>query len=183
MVNPDGRNLTEAVSWSAFRLMAYKDEYEVARLHTLPEFRARLATQFEGEYRLRFHLAPPILARADPNSGLPRKIAFGQWIVPVLHTLKFLRGLRGTAFDPFGWSAERRHERRLITDYEALIRQLCNGLSASTYPLAIQLAELPARIRGYGHVKQASLREFEHAQVALMALLNPQPPRAAGDEH
>ena len=180
-VNPGSEQLAEAVAWSAFRLMAYKDEYEVARLHTLPEFRGRLARQFEGGYRLKFHLAPPALSRTDPNTGLPRKIALGQWILPVLHALSRMRRLRGTAFDPFGWSAERRQERRQIADYERLIRQLCDGLTAARYPLVVRLAALPASVRGYGHVKQRSLREFQVAQAALLAELNLQPPRDAGD--
>ena len=171
-LHPDTLDLTEAVAWSAFRLMAYKDEYEVARLHTLPQFHEQLANKFDGEYRLRFHLAPPGLARTDPNTGQLRKMEFGPWILPLLRTLARLRRLRGTVLDPFRWTAERRRERRLVEDYERLVQQLCDGLCANTYPLAIRLAALPASIRGYGHVKQASLREFDLAQSALLAELS-----------
>ncbi len=180
---PGSEQLTQAVAWTAFRLMAYKDEYEVARLHSQSAFRARLEAQFEGDYQLQFHLAPPWFARPDPDTGLPRKMAVGVWMLPVFRMLARLRRVRGTAFDPFGRSDERRQERRLITDYEAMIADLCRRLDADTHPLAIRLAALPARIRGFGHVKQASLREFGLAQAALLQELNSLRPRAAGDTH
>ena len=180
LVIPASASLTEAVALSAFRLMAYKDEYEVARLHTLPELGARLGSQFEGDYRLRFHLAPPVFSRLDPDTGVPRKMELGQWILPILRMLKHLRGLRGTALDPFGWSAERR---RLIGDYEGLVRRLCDELSVTSHPIAVRLAALPYMIRGYGHVKQASLREFELAQATLLTELNLHRQSVAGDTH
>ncbi|MCB1624455.1 MAG: indolepyruvate ferredoxin oxidoreductase family protein, partial [Pseudomonadales bacterium] len=171
-IMPDSDALTSAVAWTAFRLMTYKDEYEVARLHSQPMFRTGIAAQFEGDYQLRFHFSPPLLARRDRNTGRPRKIAFGQWVLPVLRTLASLRFLRGTHFDPFGWTAERKLERQLIVDYEVLVSQLCADLSDTTHALAVRLAELPAEIRGYGPVKQASLKQFHTARGQLLAELD-----------
>jgi indolepyruvate ferredoxin oxidoreductase len=149
--------LTEAVARGLAKLMAYKDEYEVARLHADPAFIESLRERFEGDWSLTFHLAPPILGRTDPVTGLPVKRAFGAWMLPLLRGLARLKGLRGTAFDPFGRTEERRTERALISDYEALVDALIAGLDATNHAQAVALARLPEQIRGYGHVKARHL--------------------------
>jgi indolepyruvate ferredoxin oxidoreductase len=149
--------LTEAVARGLAKLMAYKDEYEVARLHADPAFVASIREQFEGDWQLRFHMAPPILAKRDPQTGAPVKREFGPWMLPALRTLAKLKFLRATAFDPFGRSAERRTERALITEYEALLDELLVGLDVSNHAQAVALAKLPEQIRGYGHVKDRHL--------------------------
>jgi len=151
--------LTEAVARGLAKLMAYKDEYEVARLHADPAFVASIREQFEGDWQLRFHMAPPILAKVDPQTGAPVKREFGPWMLPALRTLAKFKFLRGTAFDPFGRTAERRTERALITEYEALIDELLVGLDASNHAQAVALAKLPEQIRGYGHVKDRHLEK------------------------
>ncbi len=164
---PCSTRLTEAACRTLYQLMAYKDEYEVARLMADPAFMQGLARDFEGRPRIRFHLAPPLLARRDPATGRPRKSEFGAWLLPLLRVLSKLRFLRGTAFDPFGYHTERRMERGMVAHYEKALRTLCEGLSESTLELAIRLAELPQMIRGYGPVKAARAVEF-HAQEKLL---------------
>ena len=161
--------LTDAVARGLFKLMAYKDEYEVARLLTDPAFRTGIARQFEGDWSLRYHLSPPGLARVDPRTGRPRKIEFGPWLAPLLSMLARLRFLRGTPFDPFGHTAERRIERALIPRYRALIETVLSGLKAESLELALEIARLPEDIRGYGPVKQRYLADFERHEAALVA--------------
>ena len=156
-VAPGAPALARTVAEQAYRLMAYKDEYEVARLYSDPAFTARLAAQFEGDYRLRFNLAPPLLARRDPQTGLPQKREFGAWLRPVLRGLAQLRGLRGTVLDPFGYTEERRMERRLVEDYFALVDELTTRLTPTNLALAVELAAWPGAVRGFGHVKARSL--------------------------
>ncbi|MCL4801558.1 MAG: indolepyruvate ferredoxin oxidoreductase family protein, partial [Burkholderiales bacterium] len=171
--------LTEAVARGYAKLLAYKDEYEVARLHARPEFRASLDAAFEGGYRVRFHLAPPLLARRDPATGVPRKIAFGPWIAPVLRLLARLKVLRGTALDPFGRSAERRAERALVAGYEALVEELLARLAPERHALAVELAALPEAIRGYGHVKAAAIAAAKRREAELLAELRAPSAKAA----
>jgi indolepyruvate ferredoxin oxidoreductase len=167
---PDGNLLlSAAVARNLFKLMAYKDEYEVARLQTMPEFTKALADQFSGNLKLSFHLAPPLLARKDPVTGEPRKIELGGWILVPLKALASLRRLRGTPFDIFGYTTERRMERRLVTDYIEAIQSILPSLSLSNYELAIQIANVPHVIRGYGHVKLRSVLKAEIAQRELLA--------------
>jgi indolepyruvate ferredoxin oxidoreductase len=166
-VAPGSKRLAVAVARAAFKLMAYKDEYEVARLHALPEFRARLDTAFEGDYRLHVHLAPPLLARTDPATGRPRKLAFGGWIFRFFPLLAGLRFLRGTPFDPFGWTAERRLERRLVDEYFDLVRRLSERLDLQRLPVAVELAELPLAFRGFGPVKRQAVDKARESQQAL----------------
>ncbi|MFO1300952.1 MAG: indolepyruvate ferredoxin oxidoreductase family protein [Burkholderiaceae bacterium] len=148
---------TEAVARNLFRLMAYKDEYEVARLYTSGAFLARLNERFEGDFRLGLHLAPPLLARRNAKGELVKR-EYGPWMFKAFALLARLRRLRGTAFDPFGRSAERRMERRLITDYEADVERLLAALDARRLPLATQIASIPEEIRGFGHVKERNLK-------------------------
>jgi len=174
-----GTRLTEAVARSYAKLLAYKDEYEVARLYARPEFAASVTAAFEGDYRLRFHFAPPFLARRDPATRLPRKRAFGPWMMPALRALARLRFLRGTALDPFGRSAERRTERRLIAEFEAVVEEVLGTLDASRHATAIEIAALPESIRGFGHVKAAAIAAAKRREAELLAALRAPSARAA----
>ena len=165
---PGETALARTVAEQAHRLMAYKDEYEVARLYADPAFTARLAGTFEGNYRLRLNLAPPLLARRDPHTGLPRKSEYGPWLLPVLRGLAGLRRLRGTPLDPFGYTAERRMERRLVAGYFSLVDELLATLSAPRHALAVELADWPRTARGFGHVKAKSLATALERRDALL---------------
>ena len=162
------RGLAQAVARGYFKLLAYKDEYEVARLHAAPEFRRRLEATFEGDYALEFHLAPPLLARRDPTTGEPRKARYGSWMMRVFGVLARLKGLRGTVLDPFGYTRERRRERGLIERYERVVSSLVDDLDHANHAIAIEIASLPDRIRGFGHVKARSIEEAERREVELL---------------
>ncbi|HTJ62392.1 MAG TPA: indolepyruvate ferredoxin oxidoreductase family protein, partial [Alphaproteobacteria bacterium] len=151
---PGATALSKAVARYYFKLMAYKDEYEVARLHTDPAFMEKLKAEFEGDFKLAFNLAPPIMAKPDPVSGEPTKKRFGPWVVSLFKVLRALKGLRGTAFDIFGYSEERKLERRLIVEYADRMHGLLGRLSAANYDVAVEIASLPEGIRGYGHIKR-----------------------------
>ena len=161
--------LTEAVARYLFKLMAYKDEYEVARLHADPAFLASLRERFDGDWTLKFHMAPPLFAKVDPATGLPVKREFGPWMLPALRLLARLKGLRGTPFDPFGRTAERRTERALISEYEAMLDELLARLDASNHPQAVALARIPEQIRGYGHVKERHLAKAREQWAEQLA--------------
>ena len=179
---PGMAGLTEAVARYYFKLLAYKDEYEVARLYTSGEFSTRLKEQFDGDYKLRFHLAPPLIARRDPETGHLAKREFGPWLFHVMKSLARLRRLRGTRFDVFGYSAERRLERRLIADYEGLIEEILAGLSPETHALAVDLAAIPEEIRGFGHVKHEHLAEAKAREAELLAAFrNPEGHKSAAE--
>ncbi|KCB27663.1 indolepyruvate ferredoxin oxidoreductase family protein [Bordetella hinzii] len=160
--------LALAVARGLFKLMAYKDEYEVARLYTDGSFAAQLAEQFEGEYRLRFHMAPPLLARKDPRTGVPRKMALGPRTLTALRWLARCKRVRGTWADPFGYTAERRMERALIREYEALVRRLLAGLSVDKIGAAATIAGLAENVRGYGHIKAAAVARFRQERDRLL---------------
>ena len=168
---PGQSALAAAVARYYFKLLAYKDEYEVARLYAGAEFRELVTGTFAGGYRLRFHLAPPGIARPDPATGQPRKMSFGGWMLPAFRLLARLRFVRGTPFDPFGYRAERRLERRLIADYERLVDELLAGLTPERHALAVELASLPEQLRGYGHVKERHLAALEQRQAELLGRL------------
>ncbi len=179
-----GEKLTATVARYLFKLMSYKDEYEVARLHSDPAFLAGIAAQFEGDYKIAYNLAPPLLAERDPTSGHLKKRRFGPWMRRAFGLLQQLKGLRGTAFDPFGRTAERRTERRLIDDYETLLNELLQRLSPQTLDVAVALAAIPEHIRGYGHVKERHLAEAKAQEgKLLLELRNPKdaPMRAAAE--
>lgn len=152
--------LTRAVAINLAKLMAYKDEYEVARLYAEPAYREKLREQFEGEpgrdYKLSFYLAPPLLTRRDERGHLTKR-RFGPWVLPIFRLLARMKWLRGTALDVFGKTAERRGERQLIVDYIALVDELCATLDAGRLPLALELAGLADEIRGFGHVKERNI--------------------------
>jgi len=153
---PGGTQLTEAVARGYFKLLAYKDEYEIARLYTGPEFTQALGAAFEGAFKLRFHLAIPALSRPDPVSGEPAKRRYGPWLMSAFRLLAPLKFLRGTPFDLFGYGAERRLERSLIREYEATLDAILPLLRMDTLTLGAEIARLPEGIRGYGPVKERS---------------------------
>jgi indolepyruvate ferredoxin oxidoreductase len=171
-IKPGAPRLTEAVARNFFKLMAYKDEYEVARLFTDGSFDAALRRQFDGDLKLSYHLAPPLLAEVDPSTGRPRKIRLGGWMRPVLRLLTRMKRLRGTAFDPFGYSVERRRERALRDDYESTLCRLLPALDAASYETVIALAGLPDEIRGFGPVKDAAIAQSEAKRSGLLAALD-----------
>jgi len=159
--------LGEAVARYLFKLMAYKDEYEVARLHTDKSFTDKIGAMFEGEYKLVHHLAPPMIAKKNDKGELVKR-PFGPWIRSAFGVLAKMKGLRGTAFDPFGRSAERKTERALIDEYKASIDELLKTLSAEKLALAAEIARIPEEIRGYGHVKERHLAAARPKWDALM---------------
>ncbi|MBD3647403.1 MAG: hypothetical protein HUJ31_08135 [Pseudomonadales bacterium] len=172
--------LSVAVARNYFKLLAFKDEYEVARLYTDGNFMKRLDKQFEGDYKLRFHLAPPLFAPTDPHTGLPRKITFGQWMLPVFRILAKFRFLRGSRLDPFAWSKDRRLERRLIGEYEQLIEHCLPLVDDANIDVMERLMRLPERIRGYGHIKERNAQLAEVEKRRLLASIDakqPQPVR------
>lgn len=166
---PGSTALTEAVARWYFKLMAYKDEYEVARLFTNGDFTRKLNAQFEGDFKIGLNMAPPIFSKPDPRTGRPQKREFGPWMLKLMKVLAGLKGLRGTAFDIFGYSAERRMERALVADYENILREILSGLAAGNLDLAIQLASLPDEIRGYGPVKNENAAKVAHRKADLLA--------------
>jgi len=169
---PDGDRFAMAVARNLFKLMAYKDEYEVARLHSDQKFTRTLRESFEGDFKIRFHLAPPVFNAGLDDQGRPKKREFGPWMAVGFAILRRLRFLRGTPFDPFGQTDERRMERRLIVEYRDRIEALSQRLSAENLDVAIAIAELPDGIRGYGPVKLAAVEAAEQKLNALMAKLD-----------
>ena len=172
---PGMTGLADAVARYAYKLMAYKDEYEVARLYTDGRFLKQLTGAFEGDYTLKFHLAPPLLTKRHPETGLRDKTTYGAWMLPAMKLLAKLKGLRGTAFDIFGYSEERRAERRMIGEYEVVVDELIGGLNHDNHALAVEIATLPEGLRGYGHVKERHIAEVAAEKDHLMGLWrNPQ---------
>ena len=165
------QRLSKAVARYYFKLLAYKDEYEVARLYSDSTFRKQLEAQFEGDYRLQFHLAPSWLSKPDAVTGEPRKRSFGPWMLKAFGVLARFKFLRGSALNPFGHSAERRLERELIEEYEANVAYLLGELNGGNYRTAVALAEIPEQIRGYGHVKEAALAKAREQATQLKARL------------
>ncbi|MCE9507046.1 MAG: indolepyruvate ferredoxin oxidoreductase family protein [Alphaproteobacteria bacterium] len=161
--------LTEAVARYYYKLMAYKDEYEVARLYTDGQFMAQLRHSFEGDIKLKFNLAPPLFAKRDPLTGHLVKKEFGPWMMNAFQFLAQFKRLRGTPLDIFGYSAERRMERQLIKDYKKTIEDLLPALTAANYAIAAEIAAIPEHIRGYGHVKEEHLVEARKKEAELLA--------------
>jgi indolepyruvate ferredoxin oxidoreductase len=160
--------LTEAVARNYAKLLAYKDEYEVARLYADGDFRNKIESMFEGDYKMVFHLAPPLLARKDPTTGEPKKMRFGPWMMPLFRVLASLRGLRGTALDVFGYTEERRTERALIAEYAQSVERLLAGLTRDNHALAVQIASIPEEIRGFGHIKGRTLEPARKKRAELL---------------
>ena len=149
--------LTELVARYYFKLMAYKDEYEVGRLYANGVFQKKVDQLFEGNYKIRYHLAPPLFAKKDPETGFLKKKEFGSWVLGAFKLLSHMRFLRGTAFDIFGWTAERKMERQFIEDYRLLVEEIINSVNQSNIDVAKKLLALPEDIKGFGHVKEANV--------------------------
>lgn len=161
-------DLSMAVAKYLFKLMAYKDEYEVARLYTDGVFGAQIKALFDDGAKIAFNLAPPLLARREKFTGEPKKIELGAWILPVFKIMHKMRGLRGTKFDIFGFTAERKMERALIADYKQTVENLLTRLKAENYDLAVEIATIPEHIRGFGHVKLAHLQTAKQREEELL---------------
>ncbi|MBU1300512.1 MAG: indolepyruvate ferredoxin oxidoreductase family protein [Gammaproteobacteria bacterium] len=168
----DDLALSKAVARYYFKLLAYKDEYEVARLYSVPEFRQQLEAQFEGDYKLQFHLAPAWLAKRDSTTGEPRKRELGPWVLNAFNVLAKLKFLRGTPLDVFGYGHDRRVERELISEYERNLDGLLAQLKPSNYRTAVAIAALPELIRGYGPVKERSIAKARQQEKVLKEQLN-----------
>lgn len=171
-------SLAATAAKSLYKLMAYKDEYEVARLYSAPEFLEKIEAKFEGDYSLRFNMAPPLWSKRDPHSGELQKTEFGPWMLSAFRVLAPLRRLRGTALDLFGYTAERRQERQDISDYEQLLSSLCKRMEAATsdteYALIKELMALPLQLRGFGHVKDRNREQLALRRSTLMKRLEGQ---------
>jgi indolepyruvate ferredoxin oxidoreductase len=172
----------EAVARYAYKLMAYKDEYEVARLYTDGAFLKSVRESFEGDYALRFHLAPPLLASRDPITGELQKREFGSSTLWAFKLLAKLKGLRGTMLDPFGRTAERRAERAAIESYARIVAELCQGLDHDKHALAVEIASVPEHIRGYGHVKERHVAAAAKREAELLAAFRAPAPRRTAAE-
>jgi len=164
--------LALAVAKNLFKLMAYKDEYEVARLYTDGSFAEKLAKQFTGDFTLKFHLAPPIRGRVDSFTGKPVKSEYGPWMMTGFRLLARMKHLRGTSFDVFGRTAERRMERQLIADYRTMIDGLITSPARARSHEALELASLPEMIRGFGHVKDANVVKAKAREAELLEALD-----------
>ncbi|HEX6999227.1 MAG TPA: indolepyruvate ferredoxin oxidoreductase family protein [Gammaproteobacteria bacterium] len=167
-VRPGSTELAEAVARSYFALLAYKDEYEVARLYTETDFLESVRRNFGGDVKIAFHLSPPLFARHDPDTGRPRKYRFGPWLLPVLRLLARARRLRGTRLDPFRFSPDRRLERELLAWFEALLATLVDELDERRFELAVELARLPQSIRGYGPIKREAAEKARARERELL---------------
>jgi indolepyruvate ferredoxin oxidoreductase len=174
---PHATQLAEAVARNLFKLMAVKDEYEVARLYSDGSFARQLTATFEGDVKLEFHLAPPILGRRNAKGEL-KKMSFGPWMMGVFRLLARLKGLRGTPLDPFGWTAERRMERQLLAEYRALLDEILSKLTPENHACAVALASLPEKIRGFGHVKARAIEAAKADEAALLARFRDAPASA-----
>jgi indolepyruvate ferredoxin oxidoreductase len=160
--------LTEAVARYLFKLMTYKDEYEVARLHTSPAFAEKIAGMFEGDYKIKYHLAPPLLAKRDSHGHLIKQ-EFGPWMLQAFRVLGKLKFLRGTPLDLFGYTRERKCERALIDQYRQTIAALLSKLTADNLAKLVAIASVPEEIRGYGHIKERTLKAAKEKEAALLA--------------
>ena len=177
---PGKSELAEAAARYLYKLMSYKDEYEVARLHTDPAFLAKLQAQFKDGYKVKYNLAPPLISKRDPVTGQLQKREFGPWMLTAFKMLTRMKGLRGGALDIFGKTKERRHERQMIEDYIGLLDQIATSLDPANHTAAVQLANVPDEIRGYGHVKEKSIAAARELQEQrLRAFKNPLPGKVA----
>ena len=163
-----GNKLATAVAKNYFKLMAYKDEYEVARLYTDGQFVEKLKQQFEGDFSLKFNLAPPLFAKKDEQGHLI-KAQYGSWVWKAFGVLAKLKGLRGGTFDVFGYSAERKMERAMIVEYRDMVRGLLQNLNADNLTTAVEIANLPDQVRGFGHVKEKAVEQYRRKKDKLLA--------------
>ncbi|MGO4869909.1 MAG: indolepyruvate ferredoxin oxidoreductase family protein [Roseiarcus sp.] len=179
---PGSEALAETAARNLFKLMAYKDEYEVARLYSDGAFADALRDAFDGDLRLIFHLAPPFIARGDRSAGEAKTMSFGPWMMKAFRVLAAMRRLRGTRFDLFGYTAERRAERALIEDYEALCRELAAGLTPDNLDAALALAALPEKIRGFGPIKARAMAAADEERRRLLEVWRAPPERRQAAE-
>lgn len=180
---PGFSSFTESVARNYFKLLAYKDEYEVARMHTRKEFHDLLAQKFDGNFRLMLHLAPPLWSSRDRFSGEPKKKTYGPWVFPVLKILARFKFLRGTPFDLFGYTKERRLEQRLIKEYEQSMEDLMRRLNRENHPVAVQIVDIPEQIRGFDQVKYRSTEEASKKESKLLKLFHQAPQVSWTAEH
>jgi indolepyruvate ferredoxin oxidoreductase len=166
-VRPGSTALQDAVARNYFTVLAYKDEYEVARLHTESGFIESVKRSFGESARMSFHFSPPLFARRDPATGRPKKYELGPWVLPLLRVLAKLRWLRGKKLDPFGMSADRRLERELLARYEATLDRIADEVDGSRFDLSVELAKLPEQVRGYGPIKSAAAARAREAEEKL----------------
>jgi indolepyruvate ferredoxin oxidoreductase len=166
---PGITELAEAVARYYFKVLAIKDEYEVARLYAESDFAQRVANQFEGDYKLTFHMAPPVFNKPDPATGVPRKSVYGPWLMKAFGVLARMRRFRGTGLDFFGRTEERRQERALIGEYEQVVAEIIGHLTPQNHATAVDLASVPEHIRGYGHVRAAHMKTAKTREAALLA--------------
>jgi indolepyruvate ferredoxin oxidoreductase len=176
---PGSTGLAVAVARNFAKLMAYKDEYEVARLYSLPSFKQQLKENFAGDMKLRYNLAPPLFAKRDPLTGQLVKREYGAWIGPLFSMLARLKFLRGTALDVFGYTAERKMERALIDSYASQMTAMAEALTPANHPAAVEYANLPAQIKGFGHVKEANVKKARQMEIAILEKFK-DPAKAAG---
>jgi indolepyruvate ferredoxin oxidoreductase len=167
-VAPGVTLLTEAVARGYHKLLAYKDEYEVARLYTDSDFLKRVEEQFEGDYKLVFHLAPPAFASSDPATGELQKKRYGPWMLKAMRVLAKMKGLRGGVLDPFARTADRKLDRRSIAEYETLMEEILSGLTVANHETAVDLAAIPDQIRGFGHVRERYLASARKREAILL---------------
>ena len=172
---PGKSGLAEAVARYLYKLMAYKDEFEVARLHADPAFLAKLDAQFKHGYTVKYNLAPPTISKRDPITGELQKRQFGPWMLSAFRVLAKFKGIRGGALDIFAKTEERRHERQMIEDYIKQLDEIASKLNAANHAAAVELACVPDEIRGYGHVKERSIKTAKALEEKLLhAFRNPQ---------
>ena len=165
---PGSTELTKTVAIYYYKLLAYKDEYEVARLYANGDFLKKLNGFFEGDFKLKFHLAPPLFSRRDFHTGELKKSTFGMWLLIAMKFLSRLKFLRGTIFDPFGKTRDRKMERQLIKDYELTLEKLLRGLSKKNHDVAIEIAKIPEMIRGYDLVKNRNVKSAKSQEKELL---------------
>ena len=165
------KSLSNAVTLNYFKLMAYKDEYEVSRLYTDPQFKRKISESFEGNFKIYLHLAPPLFSKKNSATGGPEKIKIGPWLLHLMKIIASLKFLRGTIFDPFGHLKERKNERKLIKNYHDRIIEITSKLKLSNYEIACQIASIPEKIRGFGHVKENNINTAKTLEASLVTKL------------
>ncbi|WP_417689914.1 indolepyruvate ferredoxin oxidoreductase family protein [Roseibium sp.] len=180
---PGTQRLTETAAQMLYKVMAYKDEYEVARLYSDPEFKAKLMARFADPKKLKVHLAPPLIAHnKDPKTGRPEKIAFGPWVFTAFRLLAGLKGMRGSWFDPFGKTTERKAERALIASYRSDLEEILRRIETGSYGLLVEIARVPDMVRGFGPVKEANLEKAMEKRAALLQQLESGGDRSGDDQ-
>ena len=168
----NGKSFSKAVATNYFKLMSYKDEYEVARLYSNNEFVKKIKQSFEGNFKINFYLAPPIFSTKDKVTGNSLKTKYGPWVMTLFKIISKFKFLRGTSFDPFGYLSERKNERKLIKDYKNCILDIGTKLSKNNYDIAVDIASVPDQIRGFGHVKEKNIKVAEDCQNNLIMTFN-----------